>query len=480
MMHVCMTLAVTAAMASVVTASETAETMGPRPDGVLRYMEGAIRALSEDKNFQLDEQWRDEQGELRAPDIKPMTTSDVTCNSYYGADVNVNSGTVDNVDYEYYYNTIISPTLCLYMKGSFQTININYNPDENKAASADIPLGDESNGIKCSDCYAYVGATIETSLYCTTTACSMYFSVGGATKFSADLQLDNPNFNGEGTAYIKGVPGAPSNIGDNYDLTLFDYNGLYIKVAYGLDVSFSGSGGATGTARMLAEFETSANYILELEQDGHYNQKYDDDVTIVAPSLTSSLSLEANASVAVTVKPQLYWNIGYDAASLGGIFAELSTPFSSTYTYSETVSAMQSNSLRKSHSRRNFGSNCRSGQQLLAKASFDQFSAYVGSSEYAYDVSTEDAVTLATGDYTNECLTETSSFDPDSSNDSGNSEDDDSLSAGAIAGAVLGSLVGVGLIAVAVAYVYTKNRKLDASKEDTKITEVPTPLKSEI
>lgn len=130
------------------------------------------------------------------------------------------------------------------------------------------------NGIVCNNCYSYVGADLETVLSCTydttitpmTLNCIFQFAAGGETDFKGELTMTDPEFElSTGTYPIVAAPaGAPSSIADSDYQMLFNFDGVMLYAAVGLDFQLDGYGSATGSATAAAGFSTDANYFLKM------------------------------------------------------------------------------------------------------------------------------------------------------------------------------------------------------------------------
>ena len=131
-----------------------------------------------------------------------------------------------------------------FLPGSF---NFNYNYQTGNAITPSLQI---SNGIACSNCYVFFGASFMVYSQYASSTFMFETKVGGAAGFNVAIAMNNPSFSGSTTFPL---------IEENYDLGFgFPIGAGFSIYTYfgGLSVTLSGSGSATGTASFGAGYKT--------------------------------------------------------------------------------------------------------------------------------------------------------------------------------------------------------------------------------
>ena len=199
---------------------------------------------------------------------------------------------------------------CGQLNKTVEIFNFNYDATAMRAAST-LDFG---SGITCTNCWAYLGASMYMLAEYTSTRTGLIVRVeakaSGAAGANINLVANNPSFSGSYSGQFLG----PSSSWNSKRIN--SYLKLYYKMG-GLNYAISGSGSATGTAEIQGGILANLGIEATYDETNGFETGITKGYSYTAPQASVSLGSTAsfNAQVQLTGIENSYIKLGYSIIS---------------------------------------------------------------------------------------------------------------------------------------------------------------------
>ena len=198
---------------------------------------------------------------------------------------------------------------CAQMQKTVTAFNFNGNSNNPPDGPADDSL-DLTSGVTCTNCWAYLGATMYVLAEYTMSTFSgltvrMEAKASGEAAAEIDLQVSNPTWSGSQSGNLIGADSSYSSIPINAYMT------FYYKIG-GMDYTMTGSGSAQGSASLVGGFDANAGITATYDETNSFQASVTYGVGTTPASFSESFtSASFDATVALTFTENSYIQVGW-------------------------------------------------------------------------------------------------------------------------------------------------------------------------
>jgi len=198
---------------------------------------------------------------------------------------------------------------CAQMQKTVSAFNFNGNSD-NPPTGPDNNALDLTSGVTCTNCWAYLGATMYVLAEYTVSTFSgltvrMEATASGEAAAEIDLQVSNPTWSGSQGGNLIGAASS------YFSIPINPYMTFYFKIG-GMDYTMTGSGSAQGSAALVGGFDATAGITATYDETNSFQTSATYGVSTVPASFSESFtSASFDATVTLTFTENSYIQVGW-------------------------------------------------------------------------------------------------------------------------------------------------------------------------